>query len=132
VFDCFQISYLVFHKYEPQGLTALSILGFVPVALNIFLSEGNYLAIPATFFYYWGLILVYTVLYRLSPFHPLAKFPGPVLHKISKIAIVLRTKRGDIHRYYKTLLDTHGDVVRVGASVGVTSENVLLSPARTK
>jgi hypothetical protein len=128
VFDCFQVSYLVFHKYEPQGLAALSILVFVPIGLNILLFEGDYLAIPAAFFYYWGLILVYTVLYRLSPFHPLAKFPGPVLHKISKIAVVLRTKRGDLHRYYKTLLDTHGDIVRVGASGFATSEDDSYSP----
>jgi hypothetical protein len=53
-------------------------------------------------------------MYRLSPFHPLAKYPGPVIAKTSKLWAAYVCARGDLHRYYKNLHNRYGDVVRVG------------------
>ena len=53
-------------------------------------------------------------MYRLSPFHPLAKYPGPAIAKTSKLWAAYVCARGDLHRYYKSSHDRYGDVVRVG------------------
>jgi len=53
-------------------------------------------------------------MYRLSPFHPLARYPGPAIAKTSKLWVSYVCAKGDLHRYYKSLHDRYGDVVRVG------------------
>ena len=53
-------------------------------------------------------------LYRLSPFHPLAKYPGPTIAKASKLWGSYHSATGNIHRCYKSLHERFGDVVRVG------------------
>lgn len=63
---------------------------------------------------YWGLTLVYIVVYRLSPFHPLAKYPGPLRCKISKGWMAYVAARGDMHRYVNGLHVQYGDAVRIG------------------
>ncbi|KAI9445850.1 high nitrogen upregulated cytochrome P450 monooxygenase 2 [Lactarius psammicola] len=52
-------------------------------------------------------------MYRLSPFHPLAKYPGPALAKTSKLWAAHLCAAGDMHRYFKSLHERHGDVVRI-------------------
>jgi hypothetical protein len=107
-----QASYLVFHKYEPQKpVPALSLFILVPGALSW---SNARMSTPLTFFAYWLLLLLFTVVYRISPFHPLAKFPGPFLNKISKISMVRKMARGDLHRYHQGLFQKYGDIVRVG------------------
>ncbi|EJD02377.1 high nitrogen upregulated cytochrome P450 monooxygenase 2, partial [Fomitiporia mediterranea MF3/22] len=54
------------------------------------------------------------VLYRISPFHPLAKYPGPLSLKISKFTAMYHALRGKQYRYFKNLHDRYGHVVRVG------------------
>ena len=57
-------------------------------------------------------------MYRLLPFHPLAKYPGPAIAKTSKLWAAYLSGKGDLHRYYKSLHDRYGDVVRVGSCQG--------------
>ncbi len=58
-------------------------------------------------------------LYRLSPFHPLAKFPGPTINKITglRMAMITRTRRR--HIYLKDLHEKYGPFVRIGGLVAV-------------
>jgi hypothetical protein len=58
--------------------------------------------------------MFFTLAYRLSPFHPLADYPGPLIAKSSKWWGAYVTFRGDTHSHYKNLHDYYGDVVRVG------------------
>jgi hypothetical protein len=51
--------------------------------------------------------------YRLSPWHPLASFPGPRLLRVSKLAYVRRLARGDSHVYIRRLHDEYGPFVRI-------------------
>ena len=53
-------------------------------------------------------------MYRLSPFHPLAKYRGPTIAKTSKLWAAYVCSRGGLHRYLKSLHERYGDVVRVG------------------
>jgi hypothetical protein len=63
---------------------------------------------------YWGLLLTFTALYRLSPFHPLAKYPGPTLAKVTKFYYLYLSARGDAFAVIKAHHDMYGDVVRIG------------------
>lgn len=93
------------------------LLGLVPGVLSAVLWESSALATTASiFFSHWFLVAFFTVAYRLSPFHPLARYPGPLLCKISKgwLAYVAG-KHAKAHVYVKELHDRYGDVVRIGA-----------------
>lgn len=63
---------------------------------------------------YWSLLALLTLIYRLSSFHPLAKYPGPFLHRISKLRIVHTYSQGGLHKHFQKLHQQYGDVVRVG------------------
>lgn len=52
--------------------------------------------------------------YRVSPFHPLARYPGPVLCKISKLWTAYVASQGKLHLYHKELHEKYGSIVRVG------------------
>ncbi|KAI0301723.1 cytochrome P450 [Multifurca ochricompacta] len=63
---------------------------------------------------YNSLILTYTAAYRLSPWHPLANYPGPILARLSKFYFVLVCAKGKQHLYYSQLHEIYGDCIRVG------------------
>ncbi|OBZ68665.1 hypothetical protein A0H81_11383 [Grifola frondosa] len=63
---------------------------------------------------YLSTLTLSVVLYRLSPFHPLAKYPGPVINKISKLWMAWLARTGKQHLYIQQLHDYYGDVVRTG------------------
>lgn len=50
----------------------------------------------------------------MSTFHPLAKYPGPTINKLSMLWMAYVTSDGKQHIYYKKLHDAYGDIVRVG------------------
>jgi hypothetical protein len=63
---------------------------------------------------YWSLLAIFTIVYRLSPFHPLANYPGPILDRISSLRILQVNVGGNLHRYRETLHKRYGDIVRIG------------------
>lgn len=91
----------------------------VPAALSglSFLIYDRVVAIPVTFLAHWTLVLLFTALYRASPFHPLAKYPGPFLHKLSKFKVLAVSSKGIQHHHYQKLHRKYGDIVRVGETV---------------
>lgn len=54
------------------------------------------------------------VLYRLSPFHPLAQYPGPLLFKITKLSGVWASYTGHQHYLLRDMHQQYGPVVRIG------------------
>ncbi|KAI9445854.1 high nitrogen upregulated cytochrome P450 monooxygenase 2 [Lactarius psammicola] len=111
-------SHLYFRHLEPRSnLSLLVLLIFIPALLSFPISYhvGHPLAsVPLAFASYGSFLVFFTVSYRLSPFHPLAKYPGPAIAKTSKWWGVYVGGRGGLHLYYKSLHDRYGDVVRVG------------------
>ncbi|KAK7006886.1 cytochrome P450, partial [Favolaschia claudopus] len=54
------------------------------------------------------------VVYRLSPFHPLAQFPAPTIGKITQLWTFWKTLQGYKYLYHKSLHDRYGPYVRIG------------------
>ncbi|KAF8205675.1 cytochrome P450, partial [Mycena galopus ATCC 62051] len=52
--------------------------------------------------------------YRLSPFHPLAQYPGPAIGKVTKLWGVWKAAYGHKYLYFKELHDKYGPYVRTG------------------
>jgi hypothetical protein len=112
-----KVSHLYFRHLEPRSnLSLLILLIFVPTLLSIPISyHVRYLAsVPLAFASYGTFLVFFTISYRLSFIHPLAKYPGPIIAKTSKWWGAYVGIRGDLHLYYKSLHDRYGDVVRVG------------------
>lgn len=54
------------------------------------------------------------IVYRLSPFHPLAGYPGPAVGKITRFWALYIAQSGNQHRYHRALFEQYGDTVRTG------------------
>lgn len=63
---------------------------------------------------YLGALAASVAAYRLSPFHPLAKYPGPAILKVTKLYTVWIAWKGKNHLYTKSLHDKYGPVIRIG------------------
>ncbi|KAI1791472.1 high nitrogen upregulated cytochrome P450 monooxygenase 2 [Ganoderma leucocontextum] len=63
---------------------------------------------------YLATLALSIALYRMSPFHPLARYPGPWSSKVSMLGPALHSTTGQRHKYIKRLHDLHGDVLRIG------------------
>ena len=116
-YNSFQVSHLVFRHWEPSFKQSYLALLVIPALLSQLISYTGrplYAAVPLAFTTYIGCLIFFTLVYRLSPFHPLAKYPGPVIAKTSKWWAAYISAIGDSHRYYKHLHDRYGDVVRIG------------------
>ena len=113
-----QVVHLIFKRtetYEPTRVVPLS-LG-VPTLLT-------YLYRPHASSVLWAAVTVFNVffvslftsiaLYRVSPWHPLAKYPGPLICKLTQFHLATLSLRGKQHIYFAKLHEKYGDIVRVG------------------
>lgn len=55
-----------------------------------------------------------TVVYRLSPLHPLASFPGPIANKITSLELARAVATGKRRHYTNDLHTKYGPIVRIG------------------
>ncbi|CAK5273503.1 unnamed protein product [Mycena citricolor] len=125
------VCHLLFNRLEPRRLEALFALLIVPPAILVYGLQvsrhaggvdgggggrggGLWGAVAATYGVYYASLLASLLTYRLSPFHPLARYPGPLLCKVSKIWLTALSMGGKQHIYYYDLHQKYGDVIRVG------------------
>ena len=66
---------------------------------------------------YFFTLALSVVLYRISPFHPLWRYPGPFWCCTTKFWHAALAATGEQPRYLQRLHDKYGDVVRFGAPV---------------
>ncbi|KAI0030260.1 cytochrome P450 [Vararia minispora EC-137] len=59
-------------------------------------------------------LVLTTIVYRLSPFHPLWRFPGPVINRITSLYNAYKTYTGERHLYVDELHRRYGRIVRIG------------------
>ncbi|KIK98681.1 hypothetical protein PAXRUDRAFT_31013 [Paxillus rubicundulus Ve08.2h10] len=110
--------HVVFGRYEPvKPLSHMTLLVFVPGILTTTVSSSfssTVRALAFTYLLYYTTILTSILAYRLSPFHPLAEYPGPIPCRISKFWMAWISLDGKQHKYYSKLHQKYGDIVRVG------------------
>jgi hypothetical protein len=113
------VSHLIFRYFEPESAPSrVALLIVTPALLSLpvsYTGRSPYTAVPLAFTAYLGVLILFTLAYRLSPFHPLAKYPGPVIARASNWWAAYINARGDLHRHYKNLHDRYGDIVRIGS-----------------
>lgn len=113
-----QLAHLIFKHTEPSSvLVIFSLLQLPSLFLGTLLipyTSPVLLAFLASYCLYIGTLVTSIVVYRISPFHPLAGYPGPLLCKVSKIWFVWNVRDGSQHHFFKHLHEKYGDAVRVG------------------
>ncbi|KAI9069564.1 cytochrome P450 [Trametes sanguinea] len=111
------LAHQIFKRFEPDSILAHFALVLLPPALFSYLLAAHISlakAIPAAFGTYWTALLLSVVAYRLSPWHPLARYPGPAYLKVSKLPLTWVASRGRQHKFIKALHEQYGDAVRTG------------------
>ncbi|KAF7377786.1 hypothetical protein MSAN_00202000 [Mycena sanguinolenta] len=108
------VTHFLFHKYEPSSANvALLVLPIQPVALLVLLSEP-FSRLFYTYVVFLGTLSLSIIVYRLSPFHPLAQYPGPAIAKVTKLWSFWKTAQGYKYLWHKELHDKYGPYVRTG------------------
>ena len=115
-----QLVHLVYNRLEidPSNIPAtFSLLVFLPLigslAVKEHLSNTLYATVVSSLVFYTTLGTS-IVLYRLSPIHPLANYPGPILAKVSKFWGTWLSAGGKTHVVYQRLHERYGPYIRVG------------------
>jgi cytochrome P450 len=113
-------SHVGFKNHEPtvsQFLTFAAALQSIPIILWRSQPSSGRLGlwfVAVTFNLYFFTILGASIsIYRLF-LHPLRKYPGPTLGKLSKFHYAYICATGKSHRYLEALHQKHGDIVRYG------------------
>ncbi|PPQ88069.1 hypothetical protein CVT25_013677 [Psilocybe cyanescens] len=112
------VVHLIYKKYESCNMVVGSVmlLGTPLVLSALYLPHTtNFLQAALTVLpLFWTSLFTSIVTYRLSPWHPLANYPGPLLCKVSQLYVGFRSLGGKQHIYYQQLHEKYGDYVRVG------------------
>ncbi|KAL0057221.1 hypothetical protein AAF712_016146 [Marasmius tenuissimus] len=115
-------NHLYFKKHEPVRTAIIRTACFLLLqpALQLLLLHhfaSVTISTPHIIFAYltfFSSIATSIVAYRISPFHPLAKIPGPMIFKISKFWRMYICITGKQHIALKELHDRYGPIVRSG------------------
>ena len=87
-----QFVHQCFQRYEPRslGIYAFLLLVVPAVGSGVLAAGASSVLGPLfrTYAIFYTTLISSVVFYRLSPFHPLARYPGPVLAKVSKLWFV--------------------------------------------
>jgi hypothetical protein len=83
--------------------------------LHLHYFNNPILAALNVFGLFWSTLAISILVYRASPWHPLAKYPGPLICKLTKYHLAFLSLRGKQYLYYSQLHKKYGDVVRIGA-----------------
>ncbi|KAF8989678.1 high nitrogen upregulated cytochrome P450 monooxygenase 2 [Cyathus striatus] len=110
------VLHFAFNKLEKTHLLLLErLLAVFPLLQAYFL--WPYCSYKALFFAYavcYATLVSSTLAYRLSPLHPLYKYPGPILAKCTKFWGIYQTYTGKAHVTTLGLHRKYGSVVRTG------------------
>ena len=113
----FQVVHIIFKRWEPVHVAVvLPLLVFLPATLStlLFPYHGALRGLAIGFLAFFATLGSSITLYRVSPFHPLARYPGPLPAKISMLWHIWKAWDGKQHLYIEDLHHRYGDIVRIG------------------
>jgi hypothetical protein len=107
------------HQREPRSLLGFAtLLFFIPLVISLASRPGSLAALLNTFSgtlsVYWAALAASVGAYRLSPFHPLARYPGPLIARVSRLWALRVVLNGKQHFVSHQLFERYGNVVRTG------------------
>ena len=118
LFFTYKLVHLIFKQTETRRPFWLFVLLLAIPACLTFLyiphSGSTILAAVKVFSLFWSTLATSILVYRVSPWHPLAKYPGPFLCKLTKFRLAFFALGGKQFIYYSELHRKYGDVVRIG------------------
>jgi hypothetical protein len=113
-----QLVHLIFKQTETCRTYWLFVLLLAIPAYLTFLylphAGSTILAAAKVFSLFWSTLAASILIYRVSPWHPLAKYPGPLLCKLTKFYLACVALDGKQYLYYYELHQKYGTVVRIG------------------
>ncbi|EKM51676.1 uncharacterized protein PHACADRAFT_212308 [Phanerochaete carnosa HHB-10118-sp] len=124
-------AHAIFKRWEPLCIPIVSsLLFFAPAAVSTLLVShfGVPRGLVLGFSIYFTTLLSSIVIYRISPFHPLARYPGPLLAKVTKFYHVAKVYSGKQQRYAKQMHETYGDIVRTGPNEVIIRDASCITP----
>ena len=99
----------------PLHAFCLALVPAIPASLILNSFSGNpFSGFVTSFAVFYVSLLSSIVSYRLSPWHPLSRYPGPLIARISMMWTAYKIMEGKVHVYRKELHDKYGPYVRVG------------------
>lgn len=116
---CALIVHAIYNRYEIQPssyLPTASVLVLPPLLSTAFYLQALpsvYISLLASFSAFYGALVMSIITYRFSPAHPLYKYPGPLVAKVSKFWMMRITAKGKMNNYVKSLHDRYGPYVRI-------------------
>ncbi|KAI0687969.1 high nitrogen upregulated cytochrome P450 monooxygenase 2 [Cerioporus squamosus] len=126
------VAHQIFRRYETYNIAVHAALLFGPPTLLLASALPPQWSLLHAIFVVYSTYLVTLatsiVLYRLSPFHPLARYPGPIGCRISKLYMGAVCIPGYQHKYIKALHERYGDVVRIGPNELSIRDASLVNP----
>lgn len=126
----FQIVHQSFKRNESTRLSRLAAL-LIAVPTCVFFtfgdrSEGVFPGLCKGLVRFQLLLISSILAYRLSPWHPLARYPGPLLCKATKIYWAVVNRNGNQHKLVAALHERYGDIVRIGACLSLRNHSAPL------
>lgn len=74
------------------------------------------------------ILILSTVAYRLSPFHPLWRFPGPLLSTVTNLWRAHLVWKGKRYAVVKSLHEHYGPIVRTGPNTLSINSHAAITP----
>ncbi|KAI0659811.1 high nitrogen upregulated cytochrome P450 monooxygenase 2 [Cubamyces menziesii] len=111
------LTHQLFKRFETYSIPAHILLLLFPPLLGFSVLRHTTPALQAALVSVvsiFSTMLVSIAAYRLSPFHPLAQYPGPLGCRLSKFWMAILSFSGRQHIYIQNLHKRYGDVVRIG------------------
>ncbi|KAI9068088.1 high nitrogen upregulated cytochrome P450 monooxygenase 2 [Trametes sanguinea] len=125
------ISHQFFRRLETYVISTHMLLLGIPPAMGFFLlrnSMSQLAAAALSCIVFLSSVITSVTIYRLSPFHPLGRYPGPVACKLSKFWMAGISLTGRQHTYIQNLHRRYGDVVRIGPNELSIRDPSVLNP----
>ncbi|KAF5363162.1 hypothetical protein D9758_008349 [Tetrapyrgos nigripes] len=111
------VNHLYWKKYERDSTTVSIVVAALlpqPAILAFVVKDGKIISILTSYTIFLLTMAISVLLYRMSPFHPLADVPGPFFARVTKLWSFYIATTGNLQRVMKEWHDQYGPIVRTG------------------